>query len=155
MGTRADFYIGRGEKAEWIGSIAWDGYPGGIVPNSDKRAPWPGEWKAEPWPKKQHLFDAKNQGEFRTRFKRFCERRADVTLPADGWPWPWDDSGTTDYTYAFDGGKVYASCFGSAWFNPKKEQPEDLLESSTFPSMKDVQKTTFGPRSGLIVIQHK
>lgn len=30
MGTRADFYVGRGESAEWLGSIAWDGYPSGI-----------------------------------------------------------------------------------------------------------------------------
>jgi hypothetical protein len=29
MGTRADFYVGRGETAEWLGSIAWDGNPGG------------------------------------------------------------------------------------------------------------------------------
>ena len=27
MGTRADFYVGRGDAAEWIGSIAYDGYP--------------------------------------------------------------------------------------------------------------------------------
>lgn len=25
MGTRADFYSGRGKTAEWLGSIAWDG----------------------------------------------------------------------------------------------------------------------------------
>lgn len=30
MGTRADFYVGRGTEAEWIGSIALDGYPDGI-----------------------------------------------------------------------------------------------------------------------------
>lgn len=30
MGTRADFYVGRGEQAEWLGSIAWDGNPGAI-----------------------------------------------------------------------------------------------------------------------------
>jgi hypothetical protein len=30
MGTRADFYVGRGGQAEWLGSIAWDGYPSGI-----------------------------------------------------------------------------------------------------------------------------
>jgi hypothetical protein len=30
MGTRADFYVGKGKKSEWIGSIAWDGYPQGI-----------------------------------------------------------------------------------------------------------------------------
>jgi hypothetical protein len=29
MGTRADFYVGRGESAEWLGSIAYDGYPEG------------------------------------------------------------------------------------------------------------------------------
>jgi hypothetical protein len=27
MGTRADFYVGRGASAEWIGSMARDGYP--------------------------------------------------------------------------------------------------------------------------------
>jgi hypothetical protein len=30
MGTRADFYIGCGRDSEWIGSIAWDGYPDGL-----------------------------------------------------------------------------------------------------------------------------
>ncbi len=30
MGTRADFYIGRGPTAEWIGSLPLDGYPEGI-----------------------------------------------------------------------------------------------------------------------------
>ena len=30
MGTRADFYIGKGTDAEWLGSIAWNGYPDGI-----------------------------------------------------------------------------------------------------------------------------
>ncbi len=27
MGTRADFYVGLGEQAEWLGSVAWDGNP--------------------------------------------------------------------------------------------------------------------------------
>lgn len=30
MGTRADFYVGRDQGANWIGSIAWDGYTNGI-----------------------------------------------------------------------------------------------------------------------------
>ena len=25
MGTRADFYVGVGKKAEWLGNVAWDG----------------------------------------------------------------------------------------------------------------------------------
>lgn len=33
MGTRADFYVGRGPDAEWIGSTAWDGYPDGFGVN--------------------------------------------------------------------------------------------------------------------------
>ena len=32
MGTRADFYVGHGKDAEWLGSIAWDGYREGIPP---------------------------------------------------------------------------------------------------------------------------
>lgn len=30
MGTRADFYVGRGPEAEYLGSIAWDGHPEGM-----------------------------------------------------------------------------------------------------------------------------
>jgi hypothetical protein len=26
MGTRGDFYVGRGKDAEWIGSIAYDAF---------------------------------------------------------------------------------------------------------------------------------
>jgi hypothetical protein len=28
MGTRADFYVGRGPEAEWLGSVAYDGDTG-------------------------------------------------------------------------------------------------------------------------------
>lgn len=45
MGTRADFYIGRGPDAEWLGSVAWDGY----------------EWDAED----SDLMTAKTADEFR------------------------------------------------------------------------------------------
>lgn len=40
MGTRADFYIEVGNELkpkDWLGSIAWDGYPKGI-PASIKKA---------------------------------------------------------------------------------------------------------------------
>ena len=45
MGTRADFYIGRGQDAEWLGSVAWDGY----------------EWEADD----SDLMQAKTADEFR------------------------------------------------------------------------------------------
>lgn len=94
MGTRADFYIGRGENAEWIGSIAWDGYPDGID---------------------GAVRTAKTEEDFRQAVMKFFADRDDVTLPAAGWPWPWEDSRTTDYAYAFDGGQVYYSGFGHEW----------------------------------------
>ena len=84
MGTRADFYIKSKkllQQGDWIGSIAWDGYPSAIPINIKK---------------------AKTELDFRMAIKRFFKKRDDVTLPKDGWPWPWNDSGTTDYTYTFN-----------------------------------------------------
>lgn len=134
MGTRADFYIGRGKNAEWLGSIAWDGYPSGID---------------EP------LLLSTSEQEFRQELSLFL-KRDDATLPEDGWPWPWEDSETTDYAYALDDGKVYASCFGSPWFDPTDE-PEDVedLEGDlpSFPNMETGQSAPPGTkRSGVILI---
>jgi hypothetical protein len=135
MGTRADFYVGRGEKAEWLGSIAWDGYPDGIA---------------------QKLLRSKSEEDYRFNLKEFFKERDDATLPEDGWPWPWEDSNTTDYAYAFDGGKVWASGFGRKWFNPLKKEPKvkdnDSGRHQVFPNMKSIQKVTLGKRSGVIVM---
>jgi len=132
MGTRADFYIGKGKKAEWLGSIAWDGYPKGIPAVLLKQTSAKG---------------------FRANVSKFLASRDDSTMPEMGWPWPWDDSCTTDYAYAFERGKVIASSFGSQWFDPLKMQPEDLPQTAVFPNMKNVQKVAFGgQRSGLIII---
>jgi hypothetical protein len=143
MGTRADFYIGRGASAEWIGSIAWDGYPGGV-----------GGGK-----KTQHgraALASTSADEFRKHATAFIENREDGTKPAYGWPWPWEDSNTTDYAYAFDDGCVWASCFGSPWWKAADKEPEDHDEQEgekpVFPNMKDKQNVTLGKRSGVIVI---
>src|SRR5690606_19926111 len=104
MGTRADFYVGRGSDAEWLGSIAWDGYPDGID---------------------DMVKQATSDAAFRVAVEQFFAGRKDVTRPADGWPWPWDDSCTTDYAYAFDGENVWGSCFGGAWFDAREERPEE------------------------------
>lgn len=37
MGTRADFYVGKGPNAEWLGSTAMDGYPEGIFHKDNLR----------------------------------------------------------------------------------------------------------------------
>jgi hypothetical protein len=135
MGTRADFYVGRGADAEWLGSIAWDGYPDGI----DER-----------------VLKAKTEKTYRKTVQKFLETLDDATLPSQGWPWPWDDSCTTDYSYAFDAKKkrVYASYFGHAWFNPLKSRPKvsEGAKKVVFPNMAAKQNVVLGPRSGLMTV---
>jgi hypothetical protein len=141
MGTRADFYVGKGEKAEWLGSIAWDGYPEGI---------------------NKGVLNARTERGFRQALKNFFSERDDVSKPETGWPWPWEDSQTTDYAYAFDAGKVWVSGFGRPYLTVKQRDKvgasEELYKEyskrpkQVFPNMKEKQKTTFGPRSGLMVI---
>jgi hypothetical protein len=133
MGTRADFYVGRGKDAEWLGSIACDGDPSSI-PN--------------------YIFNAHHVESFRTEISHFIHSREDGTRPTEGWPWPWEDSRTTDYAYAFDEGQVLASCFGHKWFNPTEDETEEMHEGpkiAVFPDMKGKQNVTLGKRSGLIV----
>lgn len=131
MGTRADFYVGRGESAEWLGSVAMDGYPSGI-PKAVK--------------------DAVSEADYRSAVAAFLAETDHATTPDLGWPWPWENSHTTDYAYAFDGA-MYGSCFGHAWF-PVNEEPEEHGDSkpTTFPDMSARQATTFGKRSGIIII---
>jgi hypothetical protein len=139
MGTRADFYVGRGDTAEWIGSITWDGYPHGID---------------------TAVFEASTEDGYRTAVTEFFAPRKDVTMPNEPWPWPWENSQTTDYAYAFDGGAVHASCFGSAWFtvDPEAEaygEPEDDDGAKVpFPDMSS-RKGDWNhimSRSGLITV---
>lgn len=137
MGTRADFYTGRGRNAVWIGSIAWDGYPEGI---------------------ENEILKATTEKEFREGIAEHMSARDDFTSPEMGWPWPWDDSRITDYSYAFDNGKVWASCFGHKWFDPLVPQSDDEDERSPkeeFPDMKAISNPNFGDRSGVLIFSSK
>lgn len=138
MGTRADFYVGRGEGATWKGSIAWDGHPEGI-----------------PSP----LLGATTEAEFNRELIDFASSRDDFTTPDEGWPWPWKNSQTTDYSYALFDGKVWASCFGYAWFDPQQEEPEsdedefkpsDQLPSDMLKGSKPSARVG-GKKSGVMV----
>lgn len=145
MGTRVDFYVGRGETAEWLGSYPFDGYPSGVF--EDRELP---------------LFAERPIAEetWRTFIAEFLAKNADrATLPEMGWPWPWKDSRTTDYAYAWDGGEVFGSCFGHAWFQVDPADPswgepddDDEAKSAVFPDMTARAAVTYGARSGLIVI---
>jgi hypothetical protein len=150
MGTRADFYVGRGPDAEWLGSIAWDGYPDGID---------------------HYVLEGITEDDYRRAVERFLsERRSptptrsrtgDATLPEQGWPWPWNDSGTTDFAYAYDSGIVWASNYGSPWFRPIGDWQADLerrdapsSRAALFPDMSGRKnRAPLGSkRSGTIAI---
>src|SRR5258708_6288653 len=133
MGTRADFYVGRGPEAEWLGSIAWDGNPGSIGSDGS-------------------IVLAATEADYRRQGAAFPASRDDATLPEQGWPWPWDDSRTTDYAYAFDGGMVWSSCFGHEWFRvdptaeyfgePTDESERDIPKNAVFPDMAERKAVT-------------
>lgn len=141
MGTRADFYIGRGEDAEWLGSIAWDGYP-----------------KGTPAP----LLVAKNEKEFREAVATIASTEDDFTSPEDGWPWPWEDSNITDYAYTFDGGEVYYTVDyrPNRWWKHSGGKPPEEDDSSLkdlpiaiFPNMKSRQNIAKGSqKSGIVTV---
>jgi hypothetical protein len=169
MGTRHDYYVGRGKNAEWLGSLPMDGYPEGLP---------------------KYVLRSKTEEEWRKNVEKMLKEEGDrATFPKDGWPWPWKDSRTTDYAYAWDGGKIWASCFGGEWFNAfkharklwriekkirkRREQGEPIddleekrseiyqsrpdapkcgEEKAVFPDMSARKNVTLGPRSGLIVL---
>jgi hypothetical protein len=143
MGTRADFYVGRGPEAEWLGSIAWDGNPSGV--GFDR-------------PHGATALRATTEEIYRRAVNNFLASRDDATFPVQGWPWPWDDSNTTDYAYAFENGAVYASSFGYTWFPvhldaPHCGEPEESgSKGQPFPDMTARKAVTYGPRSGVIVL---
>lgn len=133
MGTRADFYVGKGKDAEWIGSIAWDGYRSGI---------------------NQAVLEAKSDEAFRHAVAVFFVDRDDVTLPARGWPWPWDTSATTDCSYWFFDGQVWDECddryVTCADDQPDEPPPEAL--SIDYPVFSTENFASGGQRSGTIII---
>ena len=98
--TKADFYIGNGITANWIGSIFKDGYPNGI-------------------PLK--ILICGNPTLFEEDVVEFIQRvEGVVKTNGDKWPWLWPDSQMTDFSYMFllDHCKVFASHFGGNFFDP-------------------------------------
>ncbi len=129
MGTRADFYVGTGESAEWLGSIAFDGYRIDEMKVDRAKGDADGDacWKIK---------TATSEVEFREGVSDLLKVNDDATYPDQGWPWPWDDSHTTDYAYAFTDGACKAFPWG---------------KGAEWPNMKDRQNVTLGKRSGVMV----
>lgn len=126
MGTRADFYT-RSLKGvlTYRGSIAWDG--GDELPT--------------------YVREAGTAGAFcHGLYSWFKHHRTDATIPSQGWPWPWEDSRMTDYSYVYDSrtGKVIKYSWGI---------PVKGGRSPRWPDMTDRQCVTTGIRSGLLFVR--
>lgn len=130
MGTRADFYVGTGPDAEWLGSLAFDGYR--IDKMKEKHADDTPD-NAECWAIKT----ATAEQAYRDAVANLLKLNDDATTPDQGWPWPWENSHTTDYAYAF----VDGACKTFPWG-----------KGAEWPDMTGRKNTTFDKRSGLIVV---
>ena len=150
MGTRADFYVKKGSKCEWLGSIAWDG---------DLR--WVGE---------EILLTPHTEASFREKVTIMLGSRDDGTTPDLGWPWPWNNSRITDYAYYWTPSKRGVNPYGNivvAYFGEKLgytkgddgkfrgyelDEEHRKLPNTFFPDMSKIQNVDFEKRSGLILI---
>lgn len=129
MGTRADFYIGNGPEAEWLGSIAWDGHD--IDPM---------------------IWGATDEQSYRAAVAAFAATRDDWTAAEKGWPWPWKDSNTTDYAYSLIDGEVLYASLGASWYRQADKEDNPSGPPIDFPDMKARQSIATGTRSGLISV---
>lgn len=151
MGTRADFYIRKEDQMQWLGSIAWDGYVSGID---------------------QKVLTSQNEEDFKFNLNNFFSSRSDVTLPSDGWPWPWGNSKLTDCCYVYESGRVMRMYDHDGNYDDHKteclfvralaktydnEKDEDIEPSETWsfrvPDMKSIQNIATGnKKSGMLII---
>ena len=133
MGTKADFYLGHGHNACWLGSIAWDGHP----------------WKIP-----QEITNSKTEEEYRFAVKSFLNSREDASHGSSHWPWPWPNSHKTHYSYTFIDGNLLLSHYGGPWIDPADPQgwKFPINPKQDFPDMKDRRLSIIGERSGLVVV---
>ena len=123
MGTRADFYVGTGVNAEWLGSVRQDGY----------------EWQKS---SDCRLMQATTEDQFRDAVEEIANEREDWTSPDQGWPWPWNDSFMTDLAYALVDGKTHVFYWGML---PPKNEDDEPAKTVDWPKMQDRQDPTLGP----------
>lgn len=112
MGTPADFYIGKGKQARYLGTVYMDGYPKGL-----DRA----------------VRNAKTPTEFRCAVNNMLlgGRSAGVPFEVQSEPEASrKDRTLVQYTYVFDNGKVQASHNGNRWFLASKKEPKESAEHS-------------------------
>jgi hypothetical protein len=128
MGTRAAFWKGDPRNLadrEWLGCIAFDGYPDGKVGD---------------------VLAATSLEAFLAAVQELSQE-PDFADPRGGWPFPWsDDVFLTDFTYAWFNDEVNVSCFHSGFVSSSKaiagEWPEnDDPSCSKVPSGKEYDRS--------------
>lgn len=115
MGTRGDFYIRDTEgRLHWCGSVADDAYDVEEVGKDDDDDR--GKSCVE-------LRNVETLEGFIGALKSYFSFRNDVRLPEDGWPWPWDNSLTTDRAYVFDMAQKKARLRAFHWGGKRDDPP--------------------------------
>jgi len=127
MGTRSDFYVMNHDGSmEWLGSAFKDGGP--------QHMPTSMLLKSNRVTFEESVFDYLKEHDSVCKFN------------GQGWPWPWDDSQLTDYTYIFHvcSGKVLMSEAGGRLVDPIEIlRGMDMIGADvgigqiTFPLMRD------------------
>jgi hypothetical protein len=143
MGTRSDYYVGVDpEKMEWLGSNAWDGYVDGVIDEENVGK----EGRITP----AFVVD---EHTWRQEVDHYLSYSTGCTWPEEGWPWPWEDSNTTDYAYTYHEGQILVASFGGKWFTLKQyaqlydiEEEVEAMELETFDEREAERKR----RSGLV-----
>ena len=92
---------------------------------------------------------SRNPQEFKENVTNEIKSRKDGTLKNMGWPWPWNDSRTTDYSYVFDTKRSKIDIFEYGRINGQGE------ELNIFPDMSEIMNVALNSRSGLIYVNRK
>ena len=140
MGTRVDFYVGKGLSAKWIGSIGNDGF-------RPSKGGAQGVGLA--------LINAKTETKFRSAIRKLMDKFSDHVPAEKGWPWPWDDSSITDCSYWFFDNQVwdvhckFEPC-GPVWVPCSDPEPNgdtgERYESVVYPNMSAIRNVRGGWR---------
>lgn len=119
MGTRCDFYRGRGEAACYLGSIGHDAF----VEEMAEYFAGVTTWEA-----------------FEAVLARVFADYGEIPA-ANGWPWPWRDSHTTDTVVAFDEGQVWTEHHSGFW-SPLADYDVPTPVRCVHPDMVQAEEAT-------------
>lgn len=131
MNTRADFYLGMGKSAQWLGSIGTDGMPSAVLRELSM----------------DYGQTISGEDDWRESVTAILLAHEEATHPDWGWPWPWANSCGTDYAYAFEPEQqqVLVSCFGTGWmdiweYTKQSDEQERAQQGGieSFPDMEEI-----------------